>query len=144
MSALYQTKTRSWIFIVLAPSKNNLHVDNLPHSKRYTVSITLPMQSPYQVTCNQSNTTSATSGAGTDYPSGASEFTLLFLVWFSSPSVFSVLCSGLSTIICCMFCSYPFGHYIACPPQIYGCDNPFGIFKHYLINRHDFYLLSLN
>jgi hypothetical protein len=41
--------------------------------------------------CNQTNTTGATSGAGTAYPSGAPEFTPGF-VWGSCYSVFSFIC----------------------------------------------------
>jgi hypothetical protein len=41
--------------------------------------------------CNQTNTTGATSGAGTAYPSGASEFTPGFL-WGSCYSVICFIC----------------------------------------------------
>ena len=48
----------------------------------------------YHRVYNESNTTGATSGAGTAYPSGAHEFTL-GLLWGSCYSIFSFMCNVL-------------------------------------------------
>ena len=67
--------------------------------------------------CNKSDTTGATSGAGTAYHSGAPEFT----------SVFSGVRVGRSLVFCVMLCRLlfvilffsSFSHCILCP-SIYG------------------------
>ena len=66
--------------------------------------------------CNQINTTGATSGAGTAYPSEAPKFTpvlvgfvlldLLLYVWFVDR--------------CLSFCSFSFRHSVVCSSSIYG------------------------
>jgi len=63
------------------------------------------------LTCNKSNTTGATCGAGTAYPSGAPEFT----------HGFSVVRVARSLVFCVMFldhclsfCPVSFGHCIVC------------------------------
>jgi hypothetical protein len=45
-------------------------------------------------------TTGVTSGAGTTYPAGEPEFTLVFFKFGSCCSIFSFLCSILLTIVC--------------------------------------------
>jgi hypothetical protein len=67
--------------------------------------------------CHQSNTTGATGGTGTAYPSEAPKFT---------PG-FSWVCVDRSLIFGVVFCrslfiplSFSFGHYGVCPSSIYG------------------------
>jgi hypothetical protein len=67
----------------------------------------------YHQVCNKSNTTGATTGVGTTYPSGAPEFTSGFR-W-------GTCCSIL--VFCVMFCRSLF----VCPSSITGSDFPFGI-----------------
>ena len=59
----------------------------------------------YYRVCNQINTTGATSGTGTAYPSGAPEFTSGFQ-WGSCYSIFSficMLCRSLFVLLCFFF-----------------------------------------
>ena len=65
--------------------------------------------------CNYINTTGATSGEGTAYPSRG------------SPPVFSVVCVTRYLVLCvyfvdrCLFfCPFSFGHCVACPSTING------------------------
>jgi hypothetical protein len=62
---------------------------------------------------SMSTTVAANSVEGTDNPSGTHEFSPVF-VWHSFCSIFSFLCSALSTIVC-LFCSLSFVQYIVCP-----------------------------
>jgi hypothetical protein len=71
----------------------------------------------YYRVCNYINTTGATSGAGTAYPSGASDFT----------SGFSGVRVTRSLVLyecfigrCLSFCTFSFGHCVACSSSIYG------------------------
>jgi hypothetical protein len=67
-------------------------------------------------TRNKNNTTAATSRAGSTYPSGAPEFTL----------VFNGVCVTRSVVLCvcfvdrCLsFCTFSFGHCVVCSSSIY-------------------------
>ena len=67
-------------------------------------------------TRNKNNTTGATSRAGSTYPSGAPEFTL----------VFNGVCVTRSLVLCvcfvdrCLsFCTFSFGHCVICSSSIY-------------------------
>ena len=69
----------------------------------------------YYRVCKYINTTGATSGAGTAYPSGASEFT----PGFSGVRVTRSL--ALCFVDRCLsFCTFSFGHYVVCSSSIYG------------------------
>ena len=67
---------------------------------------------------SKSNTTGATSGAGTAHLSGAPEFTPGFL-WCSCYSIFSFLCRVLQIIFCHLIL-FSFNHCIVFPSSIYG------------------------
>ena len=67
----------------------------------------------YHWVCSWSNTTGATSGAGTAYPSGAPSSPPVFLRGLCC-SFFSFLCSGLLIVVC------HFVHCVVCPSSIYG------------------------
>jgi len=63
----------------------------------------------YHQLCNKSYTMGVTHGAGTAYPSGAHEFTLVFSVVRFRSLVFCRL-------ICCLsYCSFSFGHCAVSP-----------------------------
>ena len=53
------------------------------NNKSYLGHIKCPPTVGHHLVCNWSSTTGGTSGAGTDYPSGAPEFTPVFLVGFA-------------------------------------------------------------
>ena len=66
--------------------------------------------------CNYINTTGATSGAGTAYPSGAP----LFTPAFSGVRVTRSLVLYVCFVDCCLsFCTFSFGHCVVCS-SIYG------------------------
>ena len=71
----------------------------------------------YHQVCNKSNTTGATNGAGTVYPSGAR----------SSSPVFSGIRVTRSLVLyvcfvdrCLSFCTFSFGHCVVCSSSKYG------------------------
>jgi hypothetical protein len=68
-----------------------------------------------------SNTTGATSGAGTAYPSGVPEFPPPCLNGVRV-SIFSAMLKFVDR--CLSFCPFSFGHCVVCPP-IYGFWLPF-------------------
>ena len=73
-------------------------------------------------------TTGVISGAGTTYPAGEPEFTLVFFKFGSCCSIFSFLCSILLTIV--FFLLFCFALAIAMSVlQITVPDCPFGIFN---------------
>ena len=90
-----------------------------------------PTQFPYQMmfVSFNSNTTGATSGVGSSFPSEATEFTTLFK-WVSRCSIFSFLCihSILSTIVC-LFVLFILAIALFALLIINSSDYPFGIFK---------------
>jgi hypothetical protein len=71
---------------------------------------------PYHQICNQINTTGATSGAGTAYPSGAPEFTLGFSGFRVTRSLTLCVCF---VDRCLFFCIFSFGHCVVCSSK-YG------------------------
>ena len=80
----------------------------------------------YQLVCNQSNTTGATSGTGTAYPSGAPEFTPNFQ-WGSCYSIFCFMCNVLQIVVCA-FVLFLFGENIVLSVlRFMDSDYPFGI-----------------
>ena len=90
-----------------------------PLDKIYTFGGYLFSLMTYHWVCNYSNTTGATSGAGTDNTSGAPEFT----------PVFSGVCVTQSLVLCvcfvdrCLsFCT--FVHCVVCSSSIYGFRLP--------------------
>ena len=71
----------------------------------------------YYRVCNQINTTGATSGAGTAYPSGAPEFTPSF----SGVRVTRSLVLYVFFLDRCLsFCTFSFDHCVVCSSSIYG------------------------
>ena len=64
----------------------------------------------YHRVCNRSNTTGATSGAGTAHPSGAAKFNPGFERG-SCCSISYFLCSVLQIVVC----TFSFGHCVVCP-----------------------------
>ena len=72
-----------------------------------------PRRFSYQVTLL--NTTCVTSEEGTACPSGESDFTSEFW-WGSCCSIFSLLCSTVTVIIC----PFSLGHCIVGPSSLYG------------------------
>ena len=76
---------------------------------------------------NYINTSGATSGAGTAYPSRAHEVIPGFQ-WGLCYSIFSFMCLFCSWLFVLFF----FGHCVICPFPIYDSDYPFGIFKLFL------------
>jgi hypothetical protein len=63
------------------------------------------------------NTTGATSGAGTAYPSGASEFTPCFSGVRVAQSLVLCVCFVERSL---SFCTFSFGHCVICSSSIYG------------------------
>ena len=86
----------------------------------------------YHRVFNWSNTTVATSGAGSSYPSGAPEFTPSFQ-WSSCCSVFSFQCDILYLIVCHLYL-FLFGIGLHVILRISASDYPFSIFKLFLKN----------
>ena len=80
--------------------------------------------------CNQINTTGATSGAGTAYPSGAPEFITGFQ-WGSCYSILSFMCNVL-LIVVCPFVLFLLVIGFSVLRRYTNSDYPFGIFKLFL------------
>ena len=74
-----------------------------------------------------SNTTGATCGAGSAYPSGAPEITPS-LWWGSCCLLFGFLCCVVCTIVC-LFVFFIFSHGVVSLFSIYEFDCPYGIFR---------------
>jgi len=85
----------------------------------------------YHQICNKSNTSDATSGAGTANLSGAPEFTLVFLRIVSLGQIFCFLCSVL-LIIFCPFVLFPLTILLPVILQTMVYDYHLGIFKFFL------------
>ena len=71
----------------------------------------------YHRICSYINTTGATSGTGTAYPSGTSEFTPGFIGVHVTRSI--ALCI-IFVDRCLFFCTLSFGHCVVCSSSIYG------------------------
>ena len=71
----------------------------------------------YHRGCNKINTTCATTGAGTAYPSGAPEFTTDFSGVRVTRSLVLCVCF---VDRCLSFCAFSVGHCVACSSLIYG------------------------
>ena len=99
---------------------------------KFHLSQTLPSSFPiHHQVCNYSNTTGATSGEGTAYPSGATEFTPVFSgVLVTRSLVFYVLFLRLFFVLFVLFLS----HCIVCP-SIYGFWLPLWYLQTLLIWR---------
>ena len=85
--------------------------------------------------CNQSNTTSPTSGSGTAYPSGAPVFIPSFR-WGSCYSIFSFMCSVYQIVVCPFF-RFLLDIVLAVPLRFTDSDFPFGIFKLFFYEMYD-------
>ena len=84
--------------------------------------------------CNQINTTGATSGAGTVYPSGAHAFTPGFQ-WGSCYSIFSfmrIFCRSLFVLLYFFLLAIVLSVLL----RYTDSDYPFGIFKLFLMSIH--------
>ena len=91
----------------------------------------LPNMTIDRVWNNMSNTTGATCGARSAYPSRESEMTPICL-WGSCCLLFSFLCCVLWTIIC-LFVFFLFSHGVVSFYYIYEFGCPSGIFRPSLI-----------
>jgi hypothetical protein len=89
----------------------------------------------YHRVCNQINTTGATSGAGTAYPSGAPEFTPIFSGVRVTRSL--ILCVWFEDR-CLSFCTFSVATVLSVL-RYTDSDYPFDIFKLFFI--HTIYLL---
>ena len=95
------------------PHKWNTMRYNVYLSRTSTVSA---FMTHHHRVCNYINTTGATSGVKTVYPSGAIEFISVFSGARVTRSL--VLCVCLVDR-CLSFCSFSFGHCVVCPSSIY-------------------------
>jgi hypothetical protein len=83
----------------------------------------------YHRVCNKINTTGATSGAGTAYPSGAPEFTPCFSGVRVTRSLVLYVCF---VDRCLSFCAFSFDNCVFCSSSITDSDYPFWYLQHFL------------
>ena len=93
----------------------------------------LPNWTIYRICYHISNTTGATSEAGSAYPSGAPEITPSFR-WGSCYLFFSFLCCVMCTIVC-LFVFFIFIHGVVSLFSIYEFDCPSGIFRPFFVTH---------
>ena len=88
------------------------------------INVTYRIKAIYRICKLISNTTGATCGAGSTYPSGASEFTPSF--WWGSCCLFFSFC-----VVSCvlLFVLFRFSHGVVSLFSIYEFDCPSGIFR---------------
>ena len=84
----------------------------------------------FQHVYQSSNTTGATSGGGTTYPSRAHEFTPGFQC-DSYYSIFSFLCNILQIVVC-FFCLFSLTNVLSVVRLFTHSDYPFAVFKLFL------------
>ena len=89
-------------------------VEVIHHFENFTVAT---MQVDHYGISVSQMTTSATSGAGTSYPSGAPEFTPVFSGVRVTRSLVLCVCF---VDRCLSFCTFSFGHCVVCSSSIYG------------------------
>jgi len=79
------------------------------------------------------NTTGASSGAGTAYPSGAQKFTHVYSGVRVTRSVVLCVCF---VDRCLSFCTFSFGHCVVSSSPFTESDYTFGIFKLFFLVHH--------
>jgi hypothetical protein len=83
--------------------------------------------------CNYNNATGVSSGAGTAYPSGAPEF-IPVLSGFVLLDLRSLVLCVCFVDTCLSICLFSVGHFVVVLLRYINSDNPFGIFKLFLVD----------
>ena len=128
----FKKTTWTWthLSICLSSLKDKKNYNPLPFHECY-----LPNYTIYRICYHKRNTTGATCGAGSAYPSGAPVITPSFW-WGSCCLFFSFLCCVMCTIVC-LFVFFIFSHGVVSLFSIYEFDCPLVSFVP-LLYRHIF------